>query len=303
MPKQQNYQEDISQFVRGDGIDRVVMPFIYESKVPTDFGDDLKRDFIEFNFYDLNSNALIETVTITGAENYEHNYVYRRITPSETDPNGTDSEELVVRTRQMIDDQVLRLSPGYYNVSVNFFSHEVGRVYRRPLRVVETSKSRKEIIVEYAQPFSDEERPLARNEIREFVVPSMRLDDLLALVKQIFQDTAEETTTDAEDLTSEDVITRYSEQYPSQYNRLFNSGPDRNEAMIAEDETAGFLKSANLNDKLPSVYYFLYDELIASYGRNDRRVQLDEMKVYIRNAIRRAFAESRSRFPKTVQVD
>ena len=92
MPRQENYQEDITNFIRGEGVDRVVIPFIYEtSGIPTDFGVDLKNDFIEFNFYDLNSNALLEVVTITARQNYENNYIYRRTTPDED-----DADELVV---------------------------------------------------------------------------------------------------------------------------------------------------------------------------------------------------------------
>jgi len=299
MPRQENYQEDITNFSRGEGVDRVVLPFIYEKTgIPTDFAEDLKRDFVEFNFYDLNSNALLETVTLTAAHNYDKNYIYRRVTP-----DTTDVDELVVRTRAMIDDGILRLSPGYYNVVVNFFAHEVGRVYGRPLHILEVSKSRKEMVVEYAQPFSEVERALARDEIREFVVPSMDIEDALALVKQIFQDSSDETATSAEELTTSDILSAYSQTYPSQYEALFNSSHYRNEAIIVEEETETFLTEGRLGDKLPTVYYFLYDELLNSLNRSDRRIQLTEMQIYIKNAIRRAFAEHRTRFPKTIQVE
>jgi len=301
MPRQENYQEDIANFSRGEGVDRVVIPFIYErTGIPTDFAEDLQRDFVEFNFYDLNSNALLETVTLTALENYENNYIYRRVTP-----DTNDADELVVRTSQMVKDGVLRLSPGYYNVVVNFFSHEVGRVYSRPLRIVEgaISNSRKEIVVEYPMDFTDEERAAARNEIREFVVPSMDIEDLIALVKQIFRDSSDETATDVEELTASDITQEYSERNPTQYQVLYNSPYYKNEAMITTEETEAYLQSGRLGDKLPTVYYFLYEELLQSLRRGDRRIQMSEMSVYIRNAIRRAYAEARSRFPNTVQVN
>jgi hypothetical protein len=122
-------------------------------------------------------------------------------------------------------------------------------------------------------------------------------------VKQIFQDASAETTSPDESITNEDVDGRFQENYPDQHEMLYNSSLYVNESIIVDDETALFLKNANLNDKIPSVYYFLYQQLIEALSGGDRRIQLEEMERYIEIAVDLAYAESRSRFPNTIEVE
>ena len=262
--------------------------------LPPKFGNNPDKDYLEIHFYDLTTNILLDTVRFNVSDGQANGYIYKRVTPDQN-----DADELVVVVARLIEDGRMVLLPAFYDVVVNFFSQEVGNLYTRPLQITQVSDSRTELVVD----FKDTNRDAATlREIKEFVDPSIRIEDLVALVKQLFRDAVLETVDEDEDIEASDIIAEFALQQPVNHEILFNSDNYANEAIIVEEEIARFLRQGNLNDKLPSVYYFMYQKLLQRVAAGDRRIQVDEFNQMANESVDLAFAEARSSFPITVDI-
>ncbi|MEK9767341.1 MAG: hypothetical protein VW683_00355 [Betaproteobacteria bacterium] len=300
MPNQLNFDESLNQ-PPGKSISRVetnneVVALYQPEYSPVKFGI-RNSDFVEFHFYEKNSNALVQTFRLNTKELQENDFMYVR----QYGDNPEDNEA-VVNVRKLIDAGELIVAPGYYNVMVYFMAREVGDLYKRPLSLSKISPNRKEVVLEFKQNFNESQRQYVRREIREFVEPSMQIQDAVALVKQMFGDALDNTGTEAETLTQSDIENRFREISPQHYAKLYENPAYAPEKLVVIEETQQFIKDGLLQDQLLCVYTELYNFLLDAQSRGDRRIQVSQMDFYINRAIDIVFNATKQRFPATVDT-
>lgn len=164
MPNQQNFVQRIPGSPRAFPISRIAESEsdsdILQGRVPGQFGFSVD-DNAEMHFYDA-ANSLVGSVIIpvnTG--------IISAKTLLLTD--GTTDEKIIIDMTRVQNELGLLIAPGTYNVTINFFSNEIGSYTNPKMTIEEVSPSRTELRL----GFSNTVTSVEQKEIFEFVQPSV----------------------------------------------------------------------------------------------------------------------------------
>jgi len=165
MPNQNNFVQLIPNNPKAFPVSRIAEseadPDILEGRLPGLFGFGAD-DNVEMHFYDT-ANNLVGSVIIP---------VNTGIISGKTIvlPDGTTDEKILIDMSRVQQELGLLVAPGTYNISMNFFSNEIGSYTDPKMIIEEVSPSRTELRLGFANNVNTN---LEQGELYEFVQPSV----------------------------------------------------------------------------------------------------------------------------------
>jgi hypothetical protein len=281
MPNQNNFVQVIPNNPRSFPVSRIAESDadqdILEGRLPGQFGFDAD-DTIEMHFYDT-ANSLVGSVVIP---------VSTGIISAKTIalPDGTTDEKVIIDMTRVQQELGLLVPPGNYNVSINFFSDEIGSYTDPKMIVEEVSPSRTELRLGFT---NNTVTSTEQGELFEFVQPAVPRVIAAGLVADTLgvnqQGTGVEINPEIETLidTSRTAIQGFIDTVVEQ---LIAENPD----IIGQLADLQPDAPENLNFTIEFLVGSIYDEVVAllSTTKNSKqfdRLQEDEMTVLLTQAI------------------
>ena len=175
MANQQNYKSslrDLSQLYTRYNVSRTVankQDNLLEMEIPADFSERLLENNIEINLYSLADNSLIlsDVVKNVSGSIYTTTVQYK----------DNSLRKLLFVDFAKIEN--LSLPPGQYNVSLNFFTNEIGAYDDRILKVNRISTSRTEVELKLTDVTQQQK-------LQQFAIPLIPAQFIKPILIQIF---------------------------------------------------------------------------------------------------------------------
>lgn len=181
MPNQRNFVSNIAELALTNTkytvsriIDNPIVNPLFSMEAPSDFLDFMQDYTVEMNVYSLADNSLIYTQTFFNEIGGQQPIQVQQFTYNDSS-----------RTLLFIDFSKIGgvfIPVGKYKVSFNFLVNELGTSSTfRGLRITKISPSRREVEVKFDKPTENTSRL-----ITEFTSPTIKINDALDMIKQVF---------------------------------------------------------------------------------------------------------------------
>jgi hypothetical protein len=284
MPNQINFRSDITtntdpRFL-ASRIVRVPGELVLYEEIPASFAYD-KDDNIELHFYSIPSNQLILSTVVKLSDDVIKSHLVEYTDKTYKNYVRLDFTKLFI-------DKNLVLIPSDYRVVINFFSDEIGTYNNKILRLDVISDSRTEVQLSFNNTI-DEPTIVENNRLaKEFIEKSFSKVDAIGVAEKIFQ-TGVEQADPTEGVTSVNVIQNIEiggQTYDNTIGRIDKVG------IRTEFEK-------DLNDFILDLYKTIVEEIVIV---NDERIQEDEYRTIIENAVKDTLENLRKTVDSRIQI-
>jgi hypothetical protein len=275
MPNQDNFKSDVINDIEtrtlasriiSDETEDILFEYI-----PASFGYDA-LDNIELHFYSFPANNLYLSTTIDAKDS---DVLKSHIVSFADD---TFKNYIRIDFTKLFEKKNISLIPGDYRVTMNFFSDEIGSYDDRKLYIDRISDSRTEVQLAYFNTRDPELRLENINELREFVLPSFSRPTAIGVAEKIFRAGVRTT-----DVSRDEVGLTYNNIL--QNIEVAEIGQTENDALIKIRRLGNTVEDTlaqDIENFLPIIYEKIREEIVI---RGDRRIQEDEFKEFIEEAV------------------
>lgn len=289
MPNQYNFRSDITTQTDPRFIASRVVKYPEEGilleQLPASFGYD-EFDNIEIHFYTVPSNELLTSVVVRlPDEGYLKSHVVSY-------SDGTFKNYIRVDLTKLFTDKGMVLIPGDYKMVMNFFSDEIGRYDRMNLFLQDISPSRTEVQVAFADSVDEVSTQNNEHTLKEFITKSFDKPTAVGVDEKIFI-SGVELNDSTEGITYDNIVANIA--LPD-INQTYNNTIARVQNLDAGAEER--LKN-DIEDFLAELYRTIRDEIII---KGDRRIQEDEFRQFILDAVNTRIIYLQSRVDRRITV-
>lgn len=275
MPNQTNFVQQIPGSPRAFPVSRIAESEadldILQGRLPGRFGFD-SDDNIEMHFYDA-SNTLAGSVIIP---------ISTGIVSSKTLllPDGSVDEKIIVDMTRVQQELGLLIAPGTYNVSINFFSNEIGSYTEPKMIIEEVSPSRTELRLGYLNT-TITSREI--NELFEFTQPSVPRVIAAGLVSDTLG--VNQQTTPQIDEEIQQLIDTTRLRIRQFVDKVVQELLFVNRNLIAELSNLEPDAPTNLNITIESLVSDIYDEFVSLLSLTQNTKEFDRLQEIEMNAL------------------
>lgn len=290
MSNQSNYVQQIPSNPTAFSVSRIAESEndtdVILGRQPAEFGFN-SEDNVEMHFYDT-SNRLVGSVVVpisTGIISFRTLLL----------PDGTKENKVIIEMSRVQKELGLLIAPGTYNVTLNFFSNEIGSFTDRKLIIEEVSPSRTELRLGFNTTITETEL----SELYEFVEPSVPRQIAAGIVGEVIGTTTPEGVSPETVQTADEAIEISPNTFKLQQfiDSVIDNLQTNDAALLFNLSDLEPDATDNLNLTVEYLAPLIYDEFVRllSLTKNTRifdRLQEQELFALIERAIDNVIANN-----------